>query len=49
MLINFEVQEILQLHHNLEEKYTITISFKKLFLKISTIKVSFWFLNISFE
>ena len=29
MLINFEVQETLQLHHNLEEKYAITISFKK--------------------
>ena len=49
MLINFEVQETLQLHHNLEEKYAITISFKKWFLKISTIKVSFWFLNLSFE
>ena len=49
MLINFEVPETLQLHHNLEEKYAITISFKKLFLKISTIKVSFWFLNLSFE
>ena len=49
MLINFEVQETLQLHHSLEEKYAITISFKKLFLKISTIKVSFWFLNLLFE
>ena len=31
MLINFEVQETLQLHHNLEEKYAITISFKNYF------------------
>ena len=43
MLINFEVPETLQLHHNLEEKYAITISFKNLFLKYQQLKCHFGF------